>query len=104
MTTAIINQAQAEVMPVQAHSDNQLIALWLHGRPASTVKVYQEATKRLLTFIDKPLQAITLADLQSFADSLAALGDNTRKRLINSIKSLFTFGQKLGYLRFNVAA
>lgn len=104
MSNAIISYEQAEVMPSQASSDSQLLALWLHGRPASTVKVYQDAAERLQVFIDKPLQAITLGDLQSFADSLVGLGDNTRKRLINSVKSLFTFGQKLGYLRFNVAA
>ncbi|CAN5788014.1 hypothetical protein BH10CHL1_BH10CHL1_11390 [soil metagenome] len=37
-------------------------------------------------------------------DSLQDSGENTRKRIINSVKSLFTFGQKLGYLRFNIAA
>ena len=44
-----------------------------------------------------------MADLQSLVDSLTGK-DNTRKRTINSVKSLFTFGQKLGYLQFNVTA
>ena len=47
---------------------------------------------------------ITLQDLQAYADSLDGLSANTRKRAINSVKSLFTFGHKLGYLPFNVAA
>ncbi len=52
----------------------------------------------------KSLQFVTLADLQGFANSLLGLSDNTRKRIISSVKSLFTFGQKLGYLQYNVAA
>src|SRR3954471_9764797 len=50
------------------------------------------------------IEHFTLGDLQGFANSLAALSDNRRKRIIASVKSLFTFGQKVGYLRFNVAA
>ena len=88
----------------QADSDQQLIALWLHGRPATTQRTYQDAMKRLFYYTDKPLASIALGDLQGFVDSLAALSINSRKRIIASVKSLFTFGQKLGYLRFNVAA
>src|SRR5215212_1328876 len=104
MSEAIISYAQSEVMPSQASSDTQMIALWLHGRPQTTVRTYMDAIDRLKAFVAKELTAITLFDLQAFVDSLAGLGDNSRKRIIASVKSLFTFGQKVGYLRFNVAA
>jgi integrase/recombinase XerD len=118
MTNAIIRHEQTEVMPSQANSDAQMIALWLHGKPATTVRTYMDAINRLgaFEFVNfneegdeiyrgaKSLNAITLGNLQSFADSLADLSDNSRKRIIGSVKSLFTFGQKIGYLRFNVAA
>lgn len=103
MTTAIISTQPAN-MTQQAHSDGQLIGLWLHGRPAGTQRMYSEAAGRLADVVGKPLQAVTLADLQGFADSLAALSDNSRARILASVKSLFTFGHKLGYLPFNVAA
>lgn len=104
MTTAIISYEQNEVMPAQADTDSQMIALWLHGRPVGTQRQYRDAVGRLLVFTAKPLQTISLKDLQGFVDSLAGLGDNSRKRVVASVKSLFTFGQKVGYLRFNVAA
>ena len=112
MTTAIISHQQNAtisyqqnaIMPAQADTDSQLIALWLHGRPAGTQRQYKAAVAALVGFVAKPLQTVGLADLQSFVDSLAALGDNSRKRIVASVKSLFTFGQKLGYLQFNVAA
>lgn len=104
MNTAIVNVGTTEVMPRQADSDTQLIALWLHGRPATTQRTYQDAVTRLVAFTAKPLTSITLGDLQTFVDSLEGLAINSKKRIIASVKSLFTFGQKIGYLRFNVAA
>ncbi len=104
MTNAIISYQSAQVMPAQAHSDGQLIGLWLHGRPAGTQRMYSDAAQRLADVVGKPLQSVTLVDLQGFSDSIAALGENSRKRILASVKSLFTFGHKLGYLPFNVAA
>lgn len=107
MTTAItVRQPamQPATMQAQAHTDTQLITLWLHGKSAHSKRAYLSDTDRFLTYVSKPLQSVTLADLQQFTDSLADLSDNTRKRIISSVKSLFTFGQKLGYLQFNVAA
>ena len=102
MTTAIVTTTPTPIQ-AQAHTDQQLIALWLHGRPATSQRAYLADVEKCLAYVGKPLGAITLGDLQGFADSLTGK-DNTRKRTISSIKSLFTFGQKLGYLQFNVAA
>lgn len=104
MANAIISYQSNQVMTQQANSDGQLIGLWLHGRPAGTQRMYSDAARRLADVVGKPLQAITLADLQGFADSLAAQSDNSRARIIASVKSLFTFAHKVGYLPFNVAA
>jgi len=92
-------------MSSQANSDLHLIALWLHGKSPHTQRAYKADVQRLLDFVDnKPLAGITLNDLQSFADSLNHLSANSAKRKINAVKSLLTFGQKLGYLQFNVGA
>lgn len=85
-------------------SDNQLIALWLHGKSKHSQRAYAADVQRLLIFVQKPLGEITLGDLQAFADSLGDLSANSRKRTLSAVKSLFTFAHKLGYLRFNVAA
>lgn len=104
MTTALANAQPVEVISQQANSDQQLIALWLHGKSRHTQRAYATDVERLLAFVGKPLSSIILADLQRFADTLSDLAPNTRKRRLSSVKSLFTFAQKLGYLRFNVAA
>jgi len=97
---------QTETMPSQADSDQQLIALWLNSHASEhTRRAYAADIARLLAFTaGKRLAATALADLQAFAESLSELSTGSRKRTISAVKSLLSFGQKVGYLRFNVGA
>jgi integrase/recombinase XerD len=85
-----------------ANSDAQLIALWLHGRPTSTRDAYARDARRFLAFVGKPLRAVTLGDVQQFADSLNEKAPATRARILSAVKSLFAFAYRLGYLPFDV--
>lgn len=120
MTTALAT-VQPMAIQSQASTDQQLIALWLHGKSAHSKRAYMADIDKFFDYVGKPMfwfeeiwneksgefetvrREITLGDLQSFVDSLTGT-DNTRKRIVSSVKSLYTFGQKLGYLQFNVAA
>ena len=86
----------------QASSDEQLLKLWLHGRSANTQRAYRGDAGRFLSVVAKPLQTVTLADLQDFADSLRALAPASQCRILSSVKSLLAFGHRLGYLAFDV--
>jgi len=90
--------------PPQAHSDAQLIEVWLHGRPAHTQRAYAGDIARFCAAARKPLPSVTLADLQSFADSLDidSLASASRYRILSAVKSLLAFGHRLGYLPFDV--
>lgn len=83
-------------------TDDTLVAMWLHGRPMNTKRAYEADVAKLRTFIPLPLATISLDQLQRFSDSLAG-ADASTARTIGSIKSLFTFGHKLGYLPFDTA-
>jgi integrase/recombinase XerD len=85
-----------------ADTDPQLIALWLHGRPASTQADYGREIQRFLAFVGKSLRSVTLGDVQAFADSLSEKAPSSRARILSSLKSLFAFGYRLGYLPFDV--
>lgn len=104
MNTALTTTHQAEIIPRQADSDSQMIALWLHNKREHSQRAYTADVQRLLAAVQKPLAEIMLKDLQDFADSLSELSANTQKRALSSVKSLFSFAHKLGYLRFNVGA
>lgn len=87
-------------------ADTQLIQLWVHGRSRHTRRYYQADAQQFLSFVDKPLVQVTLADIQNFADSLEAsrLASSSCGRILSSVKSLFAFGNRIGMLPLNVAA
>lgn len=94
----------------QADNDNQLLALWLRShRSEKTRKEYARDIRAFndwMNLQDCPLnlRLRKLADLQGYAESLTDKSPNTQRRMLASIKSLFTFACKIGYLQFNVAA
>ena len=92
---------EAPALP-QAYSDDQLVAIWLHGRSVHTQRAYRADVARFRRGAGKPLPSVTLADLQAFADSLDALAAASRYRILSAIKSLLAFGHRIGYLPFDV--
>ena len=94
-----------QLQPVQqANSDRQVIELWLHGRSKHTQRAYQKDITDFLEFVDTPLRNITLGQLQGYSDNLHAkqLSPASIKRKTASIKSMFTFAHKIGFLVFDV--
>lgn len=89
-------------MPAQAEHDAQLVELWLHGRPATTRKAYEADGRAFLAFVAKPLQRVTVGDVQAFASSFPNLAPRSQARKLSVAKSLLTFGHKIGFLPFNV--
>ena len=90
--------------PRNATRDERLFALWLHGRPATTRRAYRREVAAFLARVAKPLSLVTLGDVQAFADTRAHLAPATQARTIKALRSLFSFAQRIGYVRFNVAA
>lgn len=90
--------------PRQAETDEHLIRLWLHGRPANTQRAYSRDAEQFRAFVRKALGQVTVGDIQAFADDLSGLSDTSRARLLSSVKSLLTYGHRIGYLPFNVGA
>jgi integrase/recombinase XerD len=90
------------VVPVQT-TDAQLLELWLHGKSRHTQRAYRTEAERFLHFVARPLRAITLMDLQAYADSLDG-APATRSRSLSAVKSLLSFGQRTGFLLLNVGA
>ncbi len=85
-----------------AESDTRLIDLWLHNRSPHTQRAYRADADRFLLHVGHPLHAVTLGELQDFADSLARLKPSSRVRTLAAVKSLLAFGHRLGYLPFDV--
>lgn len=87
-----------------ATSDDHLVSLWLHMKSNHTRRAYKADIDRFMSSVQKPLGSITVSDVQSFAESISDLADSSRARVLSSLKSLLSFGQRVGYLHFNVGA
>lgn len=94
-----------------ARSDQQLIELWLHDKAAHSERAYRADVARFVAYVGKPLSSVTLGDLQGFADSMSVPGRGDKpaltsagRRAMAAVKSLLSFGQKVGFLQFNVGA
>ena len=97
-------QAGALTMPAQAADDQEVIRLWLHGRPAPTVRAYGHDVAALRAFAGCGVRGWTLAHLQQFASSRAHLAPSSVARSLSAIKSLLSFAQRVGYVQYNIGA
>jgi len=103
MNTALARREETPV-PVQSSNDAETVGLWLHSKADKTRAAYVRDIDRFAAFIDrKPLPAVTLGDIQRFADSLEG-APATIRRTLAAVKSLFRFASKIGYIRFDPAA
>lgn len=84
----------------------QLINLWIHGKSKNTQKLYRRVSNLLSSTVDKPVNFLTLGDLQNFSDTLELRGLSTssRRTYISVVKSLLTFGSKTGLIQINAGA
>lgn len=94
-----------EPMRSEAKNDEHLVQLWLHGKSSNTVDAYLRDLSQFLDFAETSLQNIRLEEIQDWDRYLDAnYSQSTRKRKIATIKSLFSFGHKIGYFTFNIGS
>lgn len=93
-----------ELLPAAAQT--QLIEMWVHGKSPHTAESYSRSAHQFLGFVRKPLHLVTLAEVQAFATSLESRGlsASTQRTIISAVKSLLSFGNKIGVLPVNVGA
>ena len=92
---------------VKAAANSDLIALWLHDKSPNSRRGYQRDVMQFLTMIgDLSLSQVTLNDLQAFSNALGARGYaiSTISRKLAAVKSLLTFGYRVGVLKVNVGS
>jgi integrase/recombinase XerD len=84
----MIHADQSGLVPKQADSDEQLIKLWLHGRSKHTQRAYSKDALQFMGVISKPLNRVTLAELQEYAVRLveSKLQPSSIHRSLSAIK------------------
>ncbi|HYW48246.1 MAG TPA: tyrosine-type recombinase/integrase [Bryobacteraceae bacterium] len=87
--------------------DANIRRLWLDRQASPQTRAcYERDADRLLAHVQKPLDRIGLADLQSFAQSLIASGlaPISRARTLAAVRSLFGFCKRMRSIPVNPAA
>jgi integrase/recombinase XerD len=111
----LVHQEQAGLFPTRPkladiHNDAHLIEMWLkerERRSKESLRAYDRDIRRFLTFVEgKAIAAVNYNDLQAYQSALEDNGYSraTVNRLMASVKSVLSYGHKLGYLPFNVGA
>ena len=97
-------QSVSAVPVKQADTDEQLIALWLHGRSKHTQRAYLADIQHFCINTHKSFREIRLVDIQEFEISLIGqkLEQNSINRTLAAVKSLISFAHRIGYLIFDV--
>jgi len=107
MTTTLPAVLDIEPSPLptvtQADTDRQLVGMWV-GRHASkhTRRNYKRQARQFLAHVNRPLATVRIGDVQSYLATLEATAPATRANATAAIKSLCSFAQETGYVRFNV--
>ena len=100
----VLSSNPSDLVPQQADNDEQLINLWLHGRSKHTQRAYRNDIQGFFAYVNQPLKSVKLQFLQDYADYLLtqSLSLNSVRRTLASIKSLFAYAHKIGYLPYDV--
>lgn len=100
-------QPPADIPSSVPGEDWTIVREWLRKqRSLHTRRSYKRNIDTFFRTLALPLHQITLTDLQDYRDMLAIQHPvlSTQAQIIASIKSLFTFAHRTGYLRANVGA
>ena len=90
--------------PAQADDDAQMVRLWLsRSSSPNTRRNYEREARRFLAHVGKPLGSVRMGELQDYLASLPG-SSATVALAASALKSLFTFAQEVGFLRFNIGA
>ncbi|AUC62540.1 integrase/recombinase XerD (plasmid) [Cyanobacterium sp. HL-69] len=80
----------------------ELMYLWLSDKSKTTVNTYRHTIKQFMEFVGKDLEEIRLEDLVMWRQRLQlTYGEVTVNNKLRHIKSLLSYGYKIGYLEHN---
>ena len=83
-------------------NDEKLISLFLRNlNSKNTKRSYEKSIEDFRKFIPKNLHEITVGDILDFSESLNDKAKTTKHNRLSALTSLYSFGLKVGYLRYN---
>lgn len=108
MSTALVPNpiidSSETLAPAQADDDAQMVRLWLaRSSSPNTRRNYAREARRFLAHVGKPLGSVRMGELQDYIAGRPG-SSATVALTAAALKSLLTFAQEVGFLRFNIGA
>ncbi len=89
----------------RAETDTEIVLIWLGDKSRTTQVSYSSIVTGFFSFINKPLCEVQIEDLQLWHRRLQLTDKpSTVANKIRAIKSLFSYGVKVGYLQVNIGS
>ena len=95
--------AALRLIEAETSTDRLIIERWLHGKASTTQAAYARDLELFLAFVGRPLDQVTLRDLQEWQDELGVeVQQVSVRRKLAAVKSLLKFAHQSGLLSFDV--
>ena len=91
----------------EAENDAELVELWLEKHASeATREAYRRDIEQFVEYVDLPLRRVVLRDVQAWKRELDSrdFKPATQARKLAAVKSIYTFAETIGFVKFNVAA
>src|SRR6516164_8765563 len=98
--------AIANLTATSATSDEQLVASWIANlRSEHSRTNFQTTARRFLAALAAPLRRATIEDVRQALEAITAgLAPSSARQIVLRVKSLLSYGHRVGYLQFNAGA
>jgi site-specific recombinase XerD len=98
--------AIASLTATSATSDEQLVASWVANLRSQHSRVnFKTTAKRFLAALQMPMRRATVEDVRTALETITAkLAPSSARQVVLRVKSLLSYGHRLGYLQFNAGA
>ncbi len=106
---ATVNLAEPDERSISVDSpfgdnlDSQFLAFWLEGRARHTQRAYESDVRRFISSLGVALPHLSAADVQAFVTDLQPGTHAARARALSALRSMLSFGHRIGYLPRDLA-
>jgi integrase/recombinase XerD len=96
----------AALTATSATSDEQLVASWVANLRSQHSRVnFQTTADRFLAALQAPMRRAPVEDLRRALETITAkLSPSSARQVVLRVKSLLSYGHRVGYLQFNAGA
>src|SRR5215471_9873059 len=98
--------AIASLVATSARRDEELVASWVANLRSQHSRInFRTTADRFLAALGAPMRRATVEDVRQALEAITAeLAPSSSRQIVLRVKSLLSYGHRVGYLQFNAGA